>query len=351
MHAAAVSLRSSISSSDTQLPPQDAARLLPEGCPALAAEFEASGTRELLVRDAWLRARARVFPQTAADSASPPPPAFSSTLVLDGPSGAGKSVLLALLVAAARDAGWVALYVPQGRALTGGSLFFQHEGVTPPMWDTPGHAAQLLTALWAAHGSVLQGLPQRRPGVLGGLTLGQLHAAGTSQSATPVAAVDALLAMVQELRLVSEVPTMVAIDELNALWGWTEYHQTTGPRSRKRLHAGQLRVAATLRAFDSTPGPARGVLLGATSATAGISPKVHVANLPKGARAAVPRFSLQETGAMVAMYAAAGRITSLAVGGENEPDEQAAGVQQAARKLHALTVGSGADLRDILPLV
>ena len=327
---------------------QDAARLLPEGCPALAAEFEASGTRELLVRDAWLRARARVFP--SADVASSPP-TFNSTLVLDGPSGAGKSVLLALLVAAARDAGWVALYVPQGRALTGGSMFFQHEGADPPMWDTPGHASQLLTALWAAHGSVLQGLPQRRTGVPGGLTLGQLHAAGTSQSASPVAAVDALLAMVQELRLVSEVPTMVAIDELNALWGWTEYHQTTGPRSRKRLHAGQLRVAAALRAFDSAPGPARGVLLGATSATAGISPKVHVGNLPKGARAAVPRFSFQETASMGARYAAAGRVVSLAGGEQGEPGEQAAGVAATARKLHALTVGSGTDLRDVLPLV
>ena len=301
----------------------------------------------MLVRQSFLRARARLFPGAACtDDKVVWPPTFQSCLVLDGPAGSGKSVLLALLVAAVREAGGVALYVPRGRALTINSLFYQHEGATPPVWDTPGHATKLLSSLWAVHGPALESLPQRRPGCQPGKQLGDLHAAGTAATATPVAAVDAALGMLQELRLVQELPTLIAVDEINALWGWTEYHQTTGPRSRKRLHAGQLRVAEALRAFDAQPGPVRGALLGATSANAGVSPKVHVGSLPKGSRRAVSRFTAEESNTMVRMYASAGCLSGLE---DKWEDEEL--MTKTAIRLHALTVGSGAELRDILPLL
>ncbi len=316
---------------------QDAARLLPEGCPALAAEFETTGSRELLVRDCFLRARQRAL-LPAGDAAG------SRCLVLDGPSGAGKSILLAQLVACARSAGYLALYVPRGRAMTVDSSFYRHEASEPPAWDTPDHARALLSALAAAHGGMLDALPQKRPGAAPGATLRALVAQGTASNASPAVAVDAALSMLDELARVSDVPVLIAVDELNALWGWSEYHQVTGPRSRRRLTAAELRISAALRAFDAPP-MARGVRLGATSATAGVSPRVHVGALPPGARRAVPRFSRDEAQTMLGLYASVGAAPLLASAAD------AAAISDAAKKLHALTVGSGAGLRNAVTLM
>ena len=73
---------------------EDAARLIPEGCPpSLEAEFAASKTRRVMFRHADLAAR------TAA--------AAGQSLVLTGARGSGKSVVMANLVAWARSEGRV----------------------------------------------------------------------------------------------------------------------------------------------------------------------------------------------------------------------------------------------------
>jgi|APGre2960657444_1045066.scaffolds.fasta_scaffold01282_2 hypothetical protein len=317
--------------------PQDEARLLPEGCAALRAEFEASGTRLLLVRESFLRARARVL--------APAPGAKGSRcLVLDGPSGAGKSVLLAQLVAAARSSGQLALYVPRGRSLAVDSLFYRHEASTPPAWDTPDHARALLSSLATAHPDLMDTLMQKRADAPPNTPLRALITAGTASNALPSVAVDAALQMLAELALVTDVRVLIAVDELNALSSWSEYHEVTGPRSRRRLAAEELRIAASLRAFDGGH-MARGCRVGATSASAGVSPRVHVACLPRGARRAVPRLSRAEAEAMVGLYASSGASPLL------QEAQCALSIAEVAKKLHAITVGNGAGLRSAATFV
>jgi len=314
------------------------ARLLPEGCPALSAELAASGTRSLLVRPCFLRARALLLPAAAA--AAPRPP-----LVLDGQSGAGKSVLLAQLVACWRLAGGLALYVPSGHSLTVDSNFYRNEPAEPAAWDTPEHAAALLRSLDAAHGAELGRLRQRRPGCADA-PLRSLVEAGTAAAATPAQAVDSFLALFDELALVAETPVLVAVDELNALSGWSEYHQVTGPRSNKRLCAAQLRVAAAVRDFQR-PMAGQGMRLGATSATVGVSPKVHLADCPAAARRAVPRLSREEATAVLALHVDAG---AAALPGAVEGGAAAA-LEAVAGRLHAITVGNGREQRVTMPLL
>lgn len=198
-------------------PAQDEAALLPEGCPALSAEFEAQGGRRLLVRDSLLRARARLQP--------PGPSLPPAPLVLEGLPGSGKSLLLAQLVAGWRQAGGLALYVPRGRDYTIDSNFYAREGAQPAAWDTPEHAGKLLRSLAAAHGGELERMPQRRAGAAAGAPLAALVAAGTAPGAPPATAVDAALAMLAELRLVprgeeGQPAVLIAVDELNALSSW-----------------------------------------------------------------------------------------------------------------------------------
>jgi hypothetical protein len=344
-------------------PLQDAARLLPEGCPALAAEFEHSGTRRLLIRDAFLRLRGTVMGKeapelltvaqslaaAAAPATGPPgaPPAkvkHLASLVLEGDAGSGKSVLLAQLVAAARSAGWLVLYIPRGRSLTERSSFARHGDSAS--WDTPEHAKSLLLALDAAHGATLATLPRKSASQAGPASaasapagvLRDLVAAGTAPTATAAAVVDAALTMLAELALVTDVPVLFAIDELNALSGFSEYHQVTGPKSRTRLEAGALRIAAALRRFEDAVPLARGARVGVTSANAGVSPRVHLADVGGATRRAVPRLAEAETRALLAHYGSVGMAPRMHGA---SPEALAA----AAQAMHALCVGSGIALR------
>ena len=311
---------------------QMAARLLPEGCPALKAEFEHSRSRRLLVRPAFLRLRDRVLGRQPAKCTALRPP-----LVLEGPSGAGKSVMLAMLVAAARSAGWLALYVPRGRDLVEGSAFSRF-GETD-MWDTPDHARQLLLNLNAAHGDLLAKLPRRLPGARHG-KLRDLLRVLDEQNPSNTDVTEAGLSLLGELQLIKEVPVLFAVDELNALSGWSEYHAVTGPRSRLKLEAGALRITAVARRLDLPL--IRGVRVGVTSTTAGVSPRVHLAGLPedpKGTlRRSAPRYSDHETHLMLQHYNSFGLTPALYDAGERA-------VGEASLTLHALCVGSGANLR------
>ena len=258
-------------------------------------------------------------------------------LVLEGPSGAGKSVLLAMLVAAARSAGWLALYVPRGRDLVEGSSFSRY-GETD-VWDTPDHARQLLLSLDAAHGNLLAKLPRRAPGARPG-KLRDLLRVLDEQNPSATDVTDAGLAMLAELPLIKEHPVLFAVDELNALSGWSEYHAVTGPRSRLRLEAGALRITAVARRLDLPL--ARGVRVGATSASAGVSPRVHLSGLPDDPagtlRRTAPRYCDHETHLMLQHYNSCGMTPGLF-----DADVEAVG--EASLTLHALCVGSGTNLR------
>lgn len=286
-----------------------------------------------MVRDAFLRLRDRVLGADPSACAGALPP-----LVLEGPSGAGKSVLLALTVAAARSAGWLAFYVPRGRSLCEGSAFSRWG--ESDAWDTPDHARELLQNLNAAHGNLLATLPRRAQGAPPGSKLIDLLAVLDEQNPSATEVTDAGLAMLAELPLITDVPVLFAVDELNALSGWSEYHAVTGPRSRLRLEAGALRLTAVIRRMDAPL--ARGVRVGATSANAGVSPRVHLADLPsdpQGAlRRAAPRYSDEETHHMLRHYNAYGMTPAL-----RGADQ--ARLVEATLAMHALCVGSGTTLR------
>ena len=350
----------------------DEAALLPDGLPVgMADEFALAPGRRLLARQSFLTLRDHVLNSTAARPAE--------HRVLEGLPGAGKSVLLALTVAAARQAGWLALYVPRGRSLTTGSPYAKHEpkrrlttkprgaaggapsaepAAPPPppppllpprppplhaMWNTPDHARRLAGSLVAAHGELLASLPRKAAGAAPGATLRSLADAARSATAAPAAVVDAWLDLVDELKAVSDVRVLFAVDELNALSAWTTYHEVVGPKSRRRMHAGELRVAESLRSLPAAPFPS-GLFLGAVSSSVGVSPRVACAGVPRSVRRSVPRFALDDTRLLLRHYAFAGAAPRLRAADGFDIDI-------AAPAAHALSVGSGTLLRNSVVLL
>eukprot|EP00850_Spirogloea_muscicola_P015547 SM000120S25696 [mRNA] locus=s120:144614:146902:- [translate_table: standard] len=236
-------------------------RLLGEGLPrGLALEFEAAGQpRGILVRASILELIARLQAALPGAAGEPPPklqlgeqpsPPLSppadltagvpvgrsgrqgQLLLLDSPAGSGKSVALAVAVAWARAAGWLALYVPSARAWAAGGFYYRHPAARA-LWDTPLQAKLALQGLVGSHEKELAGLPVRiaEPVTLGegaglGLARGpQEFAPGSSWSLKdlanrglqqPQAAVSVLVRLREELASVTEVPVLIAIDEVDA---------------------------------------------------------------------------------------------------------------------------------------
>lgn len=283
---------------------EDTKRLLPEGCPALEREFQSSKSRRVLLRDAFFKLQQRILGDAGAAAADAKIVAPATLLM--GHRGVGKSVLLGITAAWARAHGWLVLYVPQGRLLTERSQFTRNEQTG--LWDTPDHARSLLASLSAAHGLLLQTLPRKMAGAPAGETLASLVAKGTAPSAAASVAVDAAVELLQELKLVTEVPVLSVVDEVNALSWWSEYHQVMGPKSRKRLLAGQLRVAAAVR--DMCTPMARGAYLSATSESIGVSPRLRLEGVPSQSRRAVEGFGQADTEAMLRHYTVAGKMAA-----------------------------------------
>ncbi|XVF20392.1 hypothetical protein REPUB_Repub11eG0194600 [Reevesia pubescens] len=242
--------------------------VLPEGLPmGMVTEFKESMRPALLVRQSFLdlRDNFRRIVDPPMRSSHTKAPKTRKQVVLDGPVSCGKSIALAMLVHWARDEGWLVLYAPRGREWTHGGFFYKNPETG--LWDTPVQAENVLKDFLKYNESRLKQLPCQifDPIPLGegagvgwmkgvesmalpeGTTLYDLVHMGIKYSH---AAVGVVVRLRKELSLVKDVPVLIAIDQYNNWFTFSEYEEPSTVRSCRPIHARELAMVG-IRYFVS----------------------------------------------------------------------------------------------------
>lgn len=257
-----------------------------------------------------------------------------------GSRGVGKSVALARLVMRARADGWIVAYVPDGLELTRFSYFSKStkEGCDG-LWETPDCAMRLLKHIANAanenalksvkvdavrareEGSTKKGRGKKAAGgeevKTKSMNLFEYAKAGSTD---PEIAVECAILVLNELRALAERgehKVMFVVDQFNALFGPSDMHEVTGPRSRKNIPAKDLRVArAVLDIVDSSlQSEAKHVVVTAASESIGVSKANTEASRPMESPITVavdtPKFSADEVAELLREYKRVGVVRAV----------------------------------------
>ncbi|KAL0723677.1 hypothetical protein Bca4012_038276 [Brassica carinata] len=294
--------------------------VLPEGLASgIEDEFKESWRPALLVRKSFLDLRDNF--RRIAD-----PPMWPSEgkgvkpkkqIILDGPVKSGKSIALAMLVHWARDEGWLVLYAPKGRDWTHGGYFYknQHTG----FWDTPLQAERYLK------GQDTMPIPEDS-------TLYDLVQMGIKSTH---AAVSVVVRLRKELSLVKDVPVLIAIDQYNNWFTFSEFEEPVTPRSCRPIHAREL---TTVNAFRSMMHD--DMMVGAfTHSTAVGKLRKDLPDVPADSRQNFPRYSLDEAEAVCYYYLRQRLVRREVFSEENW------------KKIYYLANGNGAEMRWLVPFM
>ncbi|KAK9154062.1 hypothetical protein Sjap_001542 [Stephania japonica] len=327
--------------------------VLPEGLPAgMKKEFEDSMTSALLVRQSFLDLRdnfRRVVdpPLRSSDGKGPK---VRKQIVLDGLVNCGKSIALAMLVHWARDEGWLVFYVPNGKEWSHGGFFYRHPDTG--LWDTPVQAAKTLQDFLKYNESRLQQLPCQifDPIPLGeGAGVGWMR--GVDSMAMPEgstlydliqtgiththAAVGVLVRLRTELSLVKDIPVLIAIDQYNSWFTFSEYEEPVTVRSCRPIHAREL---STVNAFRSMMHD--DMMIGAFSHSTAVGKlRQNLPDVPFDARINFPRYGLDEAAAVAYYY-----LRQRLIRRESFSDEK-------WKKIYFLANGNGAEMRWLAPFI
>lgn len=289
-------------------------------------ESSAAATRRLLARESDDVLRAAIDSHRRID--------------VRGSRGVGKSVALARLVMRARADGWVVAYVPDGLELTRFSYFSKStkEGCDG-LWETPDCAMRLLQHIAnaanekALNSITLDAVNVREEGsskkgrgkkAAGGeevatktMSLFEYAKAGSTD---PEIAVECAIVVLNEIRALAERgehKVMFVVDQFNALFGPSDMHEVTGPRSRKNIPVKNLRVArAVLNIVDSSlQSEAKHVVVTAASESIGISKANTEASRPMDSPTTValdtPKFSADEIAELLREYKRVGVVRAV----------------------------------------
>ncbi|KAK9280336.1 hypothetical protein L1049_014024 [Liquidambar formosana] len=327
--------------------------VLPEGLPVgMVKEFGESKRTALLVRQSFLDLRdnfRRVVdpPLRSSDGKGPK---VRKQIVLDGLVSCGKSIALAMLVHWARDEGWLVFYVPKGRDWTHGGFFYKNPQTN--LWDTPVQAVNTLQDFLKCNESCLQQLQCQifDPIPLGegagvgmmkgvdsmampeGSTLYDLIQTGLTYSQ---AAVGVVVRLRKELSLVKDIPVLIAIDQYNNWFTFSDYEEPVTVRSCKPIHAREL---ATVNAFRSMMH--NDMMVGAFSHSTAVGKlRKDLPDVPADARINFPRYSLDEA-ASVCHYYLRQRLIRREVFSE-----------ESWKKVYFLSNGNGSEMRWLVPLM
>ncbi|GAB2214675.1 hypothetical protein Droror1_Dr00019035 [Drosera rotundifolia] len=328
--------------------------VLPEGLPhGMQKEFDDSLRTALLVRKSFLDLRDNF--RRIVD-----PPMWPSTthkalkarkqIVLDGPRSCGKSITLAMLVHWARDQGWLVFYVPNARSWTHGGFFYRNPQTG--LWDTPVQAENILKDFLNFNKGLLQQLPCQMydpiplgegPGVgfLKGVesmaipehsTLYDLVVAGVDRTH---AAVGVVVRLREELSMVKDVPVLIAVDQYNNWFTFSEYQEPETVRSCRPIHSRELTLVNRFRSMTHND-----MMIGAFSHSTAVGKlRKELPDVPLDARIDVPRYTLDEAAA-VAIYYARQRLIRREVFSEEK-----------WKKIFYLSNGNGAEMRWLAPLI
>ncbi|KAL8531241.1 hypothetical protein ACS0TY_008025 [Phlomoides rotata] len=285
--------------------------ILPEGFPlGMIKEFEESCRSALMVRQCFIDLRDNfrrvVDPSLVVKFCW-------KQITLDGPVSCGKSIALAMLVHWVRNEGWLVLYVPSGRYWTHDGLFYKNPETG--LWDTPLQAANILQDFLRYNKSCLQGLKCKilDPIPLGEgagvgwtkgrdkmqiseeMTLSQLVEAGISDTH---AATGVVARLRKELSEVTSVPVLIAIDQYNSWFTFTNFEEPVTPRSCRPIHAKELTTVNAFRSMMHTD-----MMVGAFSHSTAVGKlRQELPDVPKDARIYLPRYSLDEASAVCYYY-------------------------------------------------
>ncbi|XP_057788313.1 uncharacterized protein LOC131005381 isoform X2 [Salvia miltiorrhiza] len=326
--------------------------VLPEGLPlGMVKEFEESCRSALLVRQCFINLRDNfrqaIDPSLAAKSRGLK---VRKQIVLDGLLSCGKSTVLAMLVNWARTEGWLVLYVPRGRDWTLGGLFYKNPDTN--LWDTPVQAVNILQDFLKFNKSLLEGitckildpiplgegagvgLPRGRDKVqiTEGTTLCQLVEAGIKDSH---AAVGVAVRLRKELSKVTSVPVLIAIDQYNNWFTFTNFEEPVTNRSCRPIHA---REVATVNAFRSMMHD--DMMVGAFSHSTAVGKlRQDLPDVPTDARIFLPRYNLDEA-ATVCYYYLRQRLA-----------KHDAFSEENWKKIFYLSHGNGTEMRYLVPFM
>lgn len=348
------------------------------GCKAATAEFRFSGKRVVMHRpvigDILEKAMSRAKAETGINK-----------IYVEGWTGAGKSMALYTLAATARAAGKVVMYVPAASLLTQGGRFYRrenaaqngeeenvdhtHSSSAPIVWDTPEAARHILTAVMKAHADQLAIMPV--PTNINNRyldknksykSLAEVATSGLA-STDPSEIVEAAISVKDGV--LSNSNGMVVVDEYNALYSHTGYHEPMHQFYRRPLAVEELRLAKSFRILEeeSEDGESRGrgsssfkgVAVVAPSYGGSISPALRVlhpnTNINSNTKNSVsgvdsstrkktvdvirvPRYNLNEVGSFAAMCVGTGGLVSMPSDVE-------------LRRALALTNGNAKELREM----
>lgn len=327
--------------------------VLPEGLPSgMLKEFEDSKRCALLIRQSFLdlRDNFRRIVDPPAWSSDGKAPKLRKQIVLDGPRSCGKSIALAMLAHWARDEGWLVFYAPKGRDWTHGGFFYKNPQTG--LWDTPVQAEHILKDFLQFNESRLRHLPCQiyDPIPLGeGAGVGFLK--GADSMAMPEgsslfdlvqtgaththAAVGVVVRLRKELSLVKDVPVLLAIDQYNSWFTFSEYEEAVTPRSCRPIHAREL---ATVNAFRSMKH--NDMMVGAFSHSTAVGKlRKDLPDVPTDARVDFPRYTLDEAAAVCHYYLRQRLI------------RREVFTEEKWKKIYYLSNGNGSEMRWLAPLI
>ncbi|CAL5202615.1 unnamed protein product [Lathyrus oleraceus] len=326
---------------------------LPEGLPiGMTKEFQDSMRTALLVRQSFLDLRDNF--RRVVD-----PPMWSphgkgvkvrKQVVLDGPVSCGKSIALAMLVQWAREEGWLVFYVPRGKEWTHGGFFYKHPQTG--LWDTPVQAEYVLKDFLKYNESYLKQLPCQifDPIPLGegagvgwlkdvdsmavpeGTMLYELVKTGIEQTH---AAVGVVVRLRKELSLVKDMPVLIAIDQYNNWFTFSEYEEPVTIRSCRPIHAREITMVNAFRSMMHD-----NMMVGAFSHSTAVGKlRKDLPDVPVDARAMFPRYSLEEADTVCHYYLRQRLIRREAFTEENW------------KKIYFLCNGNGTEMRGLVPFM
>ncbi|GAB4824289.1 hypothetical protein Ancab_007176 [Ancistrocladus abbreviatus] len=332
---------------------EDLNAVLPEGLTdGMLKEFDDSKRSALLIRESFLDLRDNfrriVDPPTwPSDSKGPK---VQKQILLDGPRNCGKSIMLAMLVHWARNEGWLVFYVPEGRQWTHGWFFYKNPQTG--FWDTPVQAENILKDFLKFNENLLRQLPCQisDPIPLGegagvgwlkgadsmampeGSTLHDLVAAGVARTH---ASVGVVVRLRKELSLVKDAPVLIAIDQYNSWYTFSEYQAPVTVRSCRPIHAREL---ATVNAFR--PMVHNDMMVGAFSHSTAVGKlRKELPDVPVDARINLPRYTLDEAAAVCHFYLRQRLI------------RREVFTEEKWKKIYYLSNGNGAEMRWLAPLI
>ncbi|KAG5392425.1 hypothetical protein IGI04_022388 [Brassica rapa subsp. trilocularis] len=292
--------------------------VLPEGLASgIEDEFKESWRPALLVRKSFLDLRDNfrriadppMWPSEGKGGVKP-----KKQIILDGPVKSGKSIALAMLVHWARDEGWldfVKFNEPRLREL--------RCNVYDPIVLGEGAGVGYLK------GQETMPIPEDS-------TLYDLVQMGINSTH---AAVSVVVRLRKELSLVKDVPVLIAIDQYNNWFTFSEFEEPVTPRSCRPIHAREL---TTVNAFRSMMHD--DMMVGAFSHSTAVGKlRKDLPDVPADARQNFPRYSLDEAEAVCYYYLRQRLVRREVFSEENW------------KKIYYLANGNGAEMRWLVPFM